>query len=116
MIYGGSIAPGKFKGKDVTIQDVFEGVGKFAAGKMSEADFKELEDNACPAAGACGGQFTANTMSMAFAALGISPMGINDIPAMDPAKDKACYEAGKLILELLKKDIRPSKIITRKSL
>lgn len=116
MIYGGSIAPGKFQGRDVTIQDVFEGVGKFAAGKMSATDFQDLENHACPAAGSCGGQFTANTMSTAFAALGISPMGINDIPAMDPKKDVECIKAGKLIIELLKQDLRPSKIITRKSL
>ncbi len=116
MIYGGSIAPGKFQGRDVTIQDVFEGVGKFAAGKMSQSDFQDLENHACPAAGACGGQFTANTMSTAFAALGISPMGINDIPAMDPKKDEACYKAGKLIIELLKQNITPSKIINRKSI
>jgi dihydroxy-acid dehydratase len=116
MIYGGSIAPGKFDGHDVTIQDVFEGVGKFSAGKISEAKLKELENNACPAAGACGGQFTANTMSTAFSAMGISPMGTNDIPAMDPRKDAACYEAGKLVMELLKRDIRPSKIITRNSI
>lgn len=116
MIYGGSIAPGKFQGRDVTIQDVFEGVGKFAAGKMSASDFQDLENHACPAAGACGGQFTANTMSTAFAALGISPMGINDIPAMDPKKDEECVKAGRLIIELLKQDIRPSKIINRKSL
>src|SRR3989338_9015198 len=116
MIYGGSIAPGKFQGRDVTIQDVFECVGKFSAGKMTEKELHEFEDQACPAAGACGGQFTANTMSAAFAALGISPMGMNDIPAMDPKKDEACIEAGKLVMELLKKDIRPSHIITPKSL
>lgn len=116
MIYGGSIEPGTFEGHDVTIQDVFEGVGKFAAGKMSAQQLKELEDRACPAAGACGGQFTANTMSTAFSAMGISPMGFNDIPAMDPKKDEACYEAGKLVMELLKKDIRPSAIINRKSI
>ena len=116
MIYGGSIAPGTFEGHDVTIQDVFEGVGKFAAGKMSAEQLKNLEDRACPAAGACGGQFTANTMSTAFAAMGISPMGVNDIPAMDPKKDEACYAAGKLVIELLKKDIRPSAIINRKSI
>src|SRR3989338_1987969 len=116
MIYGGSIAPGKFQGRDVTIQDVFEGVGKFAAGKMTETELRDLEDHACPAAGACGGQFTANTMATAFTALGISPMGMNDIPAMDPKKDEACIEAGKLVMELLKKDIRPSSIITRESL
>ena len=116
MIYGGSIVPGKFQGKDVTIQDVFEGVGKFAAGKMTAEELKDLEDHACPAAGACGGQFTANTMSTAFAALGISPMGMNDIPAMDPKKDEACIQAGKLVIELLKKNIKPSDIITKKSL
>lgn len=116
MIYGGSIAPGKFQGHDVTIQDVFEGVGKFAAHKMTADELKDLEDHACPAAGACGGQFTANTMSMAFAALGISPMGMNDIPAMDSKKDEACIQAGKLVMELLKKNIRPADIITRKSL
>ena len=116
MIYGGSIAPGKFQGRDVTIQDVFEGVGKFAAGKMTAEELKDLEDHACPAAGACGGQFTANTMATAFAALGISPMGMNDIPAMNPKKDEACVEVGRLVMKLLKEDLRPSKIITRKSL
>ena len=83
---------------------------------MNEADFKELEDHACPAAGACGGQFTANTMSMAFTALGISPTGMNDIPAMDPKKDEACIQIGKLIIELIKQDVRPSQIITKKSI
>src|SRR3989338_1543722 len=116
MIYGGSIAPGKFQGRDVTIQDVFEGVGKLAAHKMSDEELKDLEDHACPAAGACCGQFTANTMSTAFAALGISPMGMNDVPAMVPEKDKVCYDAGKLVIELLKQGIRPSDIITRKSI
>lgn len=116
MIYGGSIAPGRFQGRDVTIQDVFEGVGKFAAGKMTAEELKDLEDHACPAAGACGGQFTANTMSTAFSALGISPMGMNDIPAMDPKKDEVCVECGKLVIELLKKNIKPSDIITKKSL
>ena len=116
MIYGGSIAPGIFQGANVTIQDVFEGVGKYAAGKFSSAQLKNLEDVACPAAGACGGQFTANTMSTAFAAMGISPMGTNDIPAMDPKKDIACYEAGKLVMELLKRDLRPSEIINRASI
>ncbi len=116
MIYGGSINAGRFQGHDVTIQDVFEGVGKFSAGKMTAAELKELENSACPTAGACGGQFTANTMSCAFTALGISPMGMNDIPAMDPKKDDACIEAGKLVMELLKKGVCPSDIITRKSI
>lgn len=116
MIYGGSIAPGKFQHRDVTIQDVFEAVGKCNAGKMTPRKLRELEDRACPAAGACGGQFTANTMATAFAVMGISPMGYNDIPAMDPKKDAACFESGKLILNLIRKNIRPSDIITRRSL
>jgi len=116
MIYGGSIAPGKFQHRDVTIQDVFEAVGKCNAGKMTPQELRELEDRACPAAGACGGQFTANTMATAFAVMGISPMGYNDIPAMDPKKDEVCFESGKLILNLIRKNIRPSDIITRHSL
>ncbi|MBI4397555.1 MAG: dihydroxy-acid dehydratase [Candidatus Omnitrophica bacterium] len=116
MIYGGSIDAGKSAGCDLTIQDVFEAVGKKAAGKISDAQLKEVEDTACPGSGACGGQFTANTMSMAFEVMGISPMDTNGIPAMDPKKDTACYEAGRLVLELLKKDIRPSQIITRPSI
>jgi len=116
MIYGGSIDPGSHDGCDITIQDVFEAVGKHSARKISNKEFKEIEDEACPAAGACGGQFTANTMSTAFEIMGISPMGANAIPAMSKAKDKACVESGKLIMQALKKDLRPSKIITRKSI
>src|SRR5678815_2804207 len=86
MLYGGSIMPGKFRGKDVTIQDVFEAVGATAAGRMTEADLRALEDVACPGAGACGGQFTANTMAMTSEILGLSPMGLNDVPAVDPRK------------------------------
>ncbi|MBI3306854.1 MAG: dihydroxy-acid dehydratase [Candidatus Omnitrophica bacterium] len=116
MIYGGSIAPGNFEGHDVTIQDVFEAVGRHAAGKMTQAQLCALESVACPNSGACGGQFTANTMSTAFAILGISPIWMNEIPAMDSKKDEACVEAGKLVMELLKKDLRPSKIISKKSI
>lgn len=116
MIYGGSIDAGKYKGCDVTIQEVFEGVGKFSAHKMNETDFKELEDHACPNSGACGGQFTANTMSTVFEVMGISPMGFNSIPAMDPKKDEACFDAGKIIMELLRKGLTPDKIITKKSI
>ncbi len=116
MIYGGSIAPGKYEGKDVTVQDVFEAVGKHAAGHMSTAQLCALENKACPNSGACGGQFTANTMSTAFAIMGISPIWINEIPAMVEEKDQACVDAGKLVIELLKKDLRPSQIITRKSI
>ncbi|MBP9865522.1 MAG: dihydroxy-acid dehydratase [Candidatus Omnitrophica bacterium] len=116
MIYGGSIAPGRFDDRDVTIQDVFEAVGKFSSGKMSKDKFCELEDEACPDAGACGGQFTANTMSTAFALMGISPIWINEIPAMCAEKDAACIRAGELVMEVLKKNIKPSDLITRKSL
>jgi len=116
MLYGGSIDPGKYNGKDVTIQDVFEAIGKCDAGKMTEKELKALEDKACPGPGACGGQFTANTMSTVFEILGISPMGYNSIPAMSKEKDKAAFETGKLVMELLKKNLCPKDIITRNSL
>jgi dihydroxy-acid dehydratase len=116
MLYGGSIMPGQFQGHDVTIQDVFEAVGKHASGKMTNAELKDLEDHACPGPGACGGQFTANTMAIAFEFLGISPMGRNGVPAMDQRKDDVAFECGKMVIDLLKRDIRPRQIITRKSL
>jgi dihydroxy-acid dehydratase len=116
MLYGGSIMPGRFQGQDVTIQDVFEAVGKHAAGKMTDAELKELEDHACPGPGACGGQFTANTMAIAFEFLGISPMGWNGVPAMDARKDDVAFESGQLVMELVKQDMRPRRVITRKSL
>ncbi|MCC6965803.1 MAG: dihydroxy-acid dehydratase [Nitrospira sp.] len=116
MLYGGSIMPGQFQGHDVTIQDVFEAVGKHACGKMTNAELKDLEDHACPGPGACGGQFTANTMAIAFEFLGISPMGRNGVPAMDAHKDDVAFECGKLVMDLLKKDIRPKQIITRRSI
>ena len=116
VLYGGSILPGHFRGREVTIQDVFEAVGACAAGTITVKDLGELEDNACPGAGACGGQFTANTMATALAFLGISPMGANEIPATDPRKGKAAFDCGKLVMRLLKDDIRPDKILTRASL
>lgn len=116
MLYGGSIMPGQFQGHDVTIQDVFEAVGKHACGTMTNAELKDLEDHACPGPGACGGQFTANTMAIAFEFLGISAMGRNGVPAMDQHKDDVAFEAGKMVMDLLKKDLRPKQIITRKSL
>ena len=116
MLYGGSIMPGQFQGHDVTIQDVFEAVGKHASGKMTNAELKDLEDHACPGPGACGGQFTANTMAIAFEFLGISPMGRNGVPAMDRQKDDVAFECGKMVMDLLKRDLRPRQIITRKSL
>ena len=102
--------PGQFHGKDVTIQDVFEGVGACVAGLMTERDLRELENNACPGAGACGGQFTANTMSTAAAFLGISPMGANDVPATDPRKLDVAFACGELVMKLFAQDIRPSQI------
>lgn len=116
MIYGGSIAPGHLNGKDITIQDVYEAQGSFAAGKIDAAALQAVEVSACPGAGACGGQFTANTMAMACEFLGISPMNLSGIPALSPEKTKACRTAGALVLELAKRDLRPSKIITRVAL
>ena len=115
-LYGGSIQAGTFEGRAVTIQDVFEAVGACAAGKMTEKQLAELEDRACPGAGACGGQYTANTMATAITFLGISPMGANEVPATDPSKEKAAYDCGKRVMQLLQDDIRPSQIITRESL
>lgn len=116
MMYGGSILPGRFQGKDVTIQDVFEAVGACAAGIMSEKDLRSLENVACPGAGACGGQFTANTMSTATTLLGISPMGVNDIPATDPRKGEAAYRTGTMVMDLWKRGTTARKILTRTAL
>jgi dihydroxy-acid dehydratase len=116
VLYNGSIAPGRFRGRDVTIQDVFEAVGAHAVGKMTDADLLELEGVACPGAGACGGQFTANTMSTALDFLGISPAGLNGIPALHPSKSDAAAEAGRLVMDLLRRDVRPAQIITRDAL
>src|SRR6476661_1382309 len=116
MLYGGSIPPGRFKGRDVTIQEVFEAVGAHAAGKMTDEELHELEGAASPGAGACGGQFTANTMAMAFEVLGISPMGPSMVPAQYPSKAEVAYEAGKLVVDVLRRGLRPRDIITRDAL
>jgi len=116
VLYNGSIAPGRYRGRDVTIQDVFEAVGAHAAGTLSPAELHELEGVACPGAGACGGQFTANTMSTALEFLGISPGGLNGIPALDPAKGEAAAQAGRLVMDLVRGDVRPSQIVTREAL
>src|SRR5882762_6252439 len=116
MVYGGSIMPGRFQGRDVTIGDVFEAVGKHAVGKMSDAELSELEANACPGAGACGGQFTANTMATAFEALGISPAGSSRVPATDPRRREVMRGAGRRVMELLRDGVRPRQIITRAAL
>ena len=115
-LYGGSIAPGHLDDKDLTIQDVFEAVGAYATGRINAQQFKAVENTACPGAGACGGQFTANTMSTVMEFLGISPMGSNGIPATVAEKDEAAFNAGKLVVDMLKRDLRPSRIITRQSL
>ena len=113
MVYGGSILPGRFEGRDVTIGDVFEAVGRHAVGAMSDARLHELESVACPGAGACGGQFTANTMATAFEALGISPAGSSGVPATDSARDEVMRAAGRRVMELLKEDFRPSRVLKR---
>jgi dihydroxy-acid dehydratase len=115
-LYGGSIAPGHLGDKDLTIQDVFEAVGAYASKRIDASQFLAVENAACPGAGACGGQFTANTMSTVMEFLGISPMGSNGIPATVAEKDEAAFNAGKLVMELLQRDLRPSKILTRKSI
>jgi dihydroxy-acid dehydratase len=113
VLYGGSIAPGKFEGHDVTIQDVFEAVGAHAAGRMSDAQLLDLENHACPGAGACGGQFTANTMAMACEFLGVSPFGSASVPAMVHEKDAIAQQIGALVMDALKKNLRPRDILTR---
>jgi dihydroxy-acid dehydratase len=116
VLYGGSIAPGHFQGHDVTIQDVFEAVGAHARGKLNDAQLKEIECAACPGAGACGGQFTANTMALVCEFLGLAPMGISSVPATDAGKAHAGELAGRLTLDLLRKNLTPSKIITKQSI
>jgi len=115
-LYGGSIAPGHLAGKDLTIQDVFEAVGAYASKRIDAEQFLAVENAACPGAGACGGQFTANTMSTVMEFLGISPMGSNGIPATVAEKDEAAFNAGKLVMELLRRDLRPSQILTREAI
>ena len=121
MLYGGSIAPGKLNvpdGReiDITIQDVFEGIGSHAAGRIDDAGLEALEANACPGAGACGGQFTANTMAMSGEILGISPIKLSGVPATSPEKLAACREAGRMLMDAVRANRRPSQIITRKSI
>jgi dihydroxy-acid dehydratase len=115
-LYGGSIAPGQLGDRNLTIQDVFEAVGAYSSGRIQAERFKAVENAACPGAGACGGQFTANTMSTVMEFLGISPMGSNGIPATVPEKEEAAFNAGKLVVEVLRKNLCPSQIITRKSI
>ncbi len=113
VFYGGTIAPGSYRGKDVTIQDVFEAVGANAAGKITDQELHDLENVACPGAGACGGQYTANTMSTVMETIGLSPMGFNSVPAMDARKDEVAFRCGEVVLNLLRTGILPRRILTR---
>ena len=115
VLYGGSIAPGKFRGRDITIQDVFEAVGANAAGRISDAELLEIENTACPGAGACGGQYTANTMATALEFLGLSPMGSSSVPATDVRKDGVAFQAGKLVMDLVRSGTCPRDVISRQS-
>src|SRR5262245_20840515 len=115
VLYSGSIAPGNFQGRDVTVQDVFEAVGANAAGKMSDKDLREIENVACPGAGACGGQYTANTMAMVMEFIGLAVMGTGSVSAVDPLKEKTAQEAGKYVVDLLRRGTRPSDILTRQA-
>ncbi|MFI5283946.1 MAG: dihydroxy-acid dehydratase [Candidatus Dormibacterales bacterium] len=115
VLYGGSIMPGRFRGKDVAVGEVYEAIGAVAAGKMSEAELAELEAVACPGAGACGGQYTANTMSMVMEVIGLSPVGFNSIPQMAAEKQPAAEAAGRAVMAVLENDIRPSRILTRRA-
>jgi len=116
MLYSGSIQYGEHRGRKITIQDVFEAIGAHNAGKIDAVELREIENQACPGAGACGGQFTANTMATAFEMLGVSPMGFSDVPAVDGKKADTAFQAGRLVMDLLNHDVRPRKIITRRAL
>ena len=115
VLYGGSIMPGNFRGTQVAVGDVYEAIGAAAAGKISDSDLTELEAVACPGAGACGGQYTANTMSMVLEVIGLSPVGFNSIPAVDPEKQRAAERVGRMALVLIEQDLRPSRILTRRA-
>jgi dihydroxy-acid dehydratase len=115
VLYGGSIMPGTWRGRQVAVGDVYEAIGAAAAGKITDADLAELEAVACPGAGACGGQYTANTMSMVMEVIGLSPVGFNSIPAVVPEKGRAAERMGQIAMNLLDNDLRPSRILTRKA-
>ena len=115
LLYGGSIMAGMFRGRQVAVGDIYEAIGAAAAGKISDADLAELEQVACPGAGACGGQYTANTMSMVMEVIGLSPVGFNSIPATDPKKQPAAKSMGRVVMNALEEDLRPSRILTRRA-
>ncbi|HEU4391288.1 MAG TPA: dihydroxy-acid dehydratase, partial [Blastocatellia bacterium] len=115
LLYSGSIQPGVYRGRSVTLGDVYEAIGAHAAGRMSDADLHELEDVACPGAGACGGQFTANTMATVMEFLGLSAVGTASVPATDSKKDDVAFRSGQLIMDLLRRGVKPSDILTRQA-
>jgi dihydroxy-acid dehydratase len=116
VLYGGSIAPGQCQGRDITIQDVFEAVGGYAQQRISDAELLEIENSACPGPGACGGQFTANTMAMACEFLGVSPLGSASVPAVDAKKPEVAYKVGTMVMDLLRRNLTPHQVITREAL
>jgi dihydroxy-acid dehydratase len=115
LLYGGSIMAGMFRGRQVAVGDIYEAIGAAAAGKINDADLAELEQVACPGAGACGGQYTANTMSMVMEVIGLSPVGFNSIPATDPKKHPAAESMGRVVMNALEEDLRPSRILNRRA-
>jgi dihydroxy-acid dehydratase len=115
FLYGGSIMPGRWRGRDVTIQNVFEAIGATAAGKMTDGELRELENVACPGPGACGGQYTANTMAMVMECIGLSPMGSASVPAVDPRKEQVAFQCGELVMQVLANDLKPRDILTREA-
>ena len=116
VLYGGSIMPGRYKGRDLTIQDVYEALGANVAGKMSDEEFLAIENSACPGAGACGGQFTANTMATVLECIGLSPMGTASVPQVDQRKHDVAARCGRIVLDLVKSELRPREIVTRKAI
>jgi dihydroxy-acid dehydratase len=116
VLYGGTIMPGHHKGRDITVQDVFEAVGANAAGRLSDEELLEIENSACPGAGACGGQYTANTMATVMELIGLSPMGTAAVPQVDPVKQQVAFRCGQLVVEAVRRDLKPRDIVTRKAL
>ena len=116
IMYGGSILPGRYKDRDITIQDVFEAVGANAAGRITDEELLAIEDAACPGAGACGGQFTANTMATVMEVLGLSPLGTAAVPQVDPEKDQVAWRCGQVVMEAVRRDLKPRDIVTRKAI
>jgi dihydroxy-acid dehydratase len=115
LLYGGSIQPGHWRGKEVTVQHVFEAIGANAAGRLTDDELKEIEDAACPGPGACGGQYTANTMATVMEVIGLSPIGTAAVPAIDPRKDHVGFQVGELVMDLLRRDLKPKEILTREA-